>query len=189
MFRFDANESDSSPPPPFTDRATTELETIFGSSPSSPTSFPMIDEAEKSSNVPHNGSATTRSVWLGADGFGVCFEMGKKCYRMHALYISSLWWCHPHCGPYLGNNFLVLCQIDKVWCISIVELFSRRRWRLTSAKLSIKFGYCPWCTVPIVLYFHKHNSLPLSRYEPSSPIFSHIYMNENLPHDINNLSR
>ena len=25
-----------------------------------------------------------------ADGFGVCFEMGKKCYMMSALYIPSL---------------------------------------------------------------------------------------------------
>ena len=25
------------------------------------------------------------------DGFGVCFELGKKCYRMRTLYIPSLW--------------------------------------------------------------------------------------------------
>ena len=25
------------------------------------------------------------------------------------------------------------------------------------------FGYCPWCTDYIVLYFHKHNSLPLGQ--------------------------
>ena len=59
MFRFDANESES-PPPPFS-TAATELETIFGSSPSTPTSFPGIGEAEKSgASGPHNGSATTK---------------------------------------------------------------------------------------------------------------------------------
>jgi hypothetical protein len=60
MFRFDANEGDSSPPPPFA-VATTELETIFGSSPSTPTSFPLIDdqpEMEKHAN----GSAPARFV-------------------------------------------------------------------------------------------------------------------------------
>ena len=51
-----------------------------------------------------------------------------------------------------------------------MEHFSRRRWRLVSAQLSIKFCYCPWCTVSIVLYFHKHNSLPLGAYKPSSPV-------------------
>ena len=44
--------------------------------------------------------------------------------------------------------------------LQAMELFSRR-WRLASAQLSNKFGYCPWCTVSIVLYFHKHNNLPL----------------------------
>ena len=60
MFRFDANESESPPPPPFSAVAT-ELETIFGSSPSTPTSFPGLGEAEKSAaSAPHNGSATTK---------------------------------------------------------------------------------------------------------------------------------
>ena len=27
---------------------------------------------------------------IDVDGFAVCFEMGKKCYRMSALYIPSL---------------------------------------------------------------------------------------------------
>ena len=49
-----------------------------------------------------------------------------------------------------------------------MELSSSRRWRLISAQWSIKFGYCPSCTVSIVLYFHKHNSLPLDRPETSS---------------------
>ena len=51
-----------------------------------------------------------------------------------------------------------------------MKLFSRGRWRLLSAQLSIKFGYCPSCTLNIVLYFHKHNSLPLGSYKPSSPV-------------------
>ena len=38
--------------------------------------------------------------WLDVDGFGVCFEMGKKCYRMmSALYIPPLslppWTLYP----------------------------------------------------------------------------------------------
>ena len=59
-----------------------------------------------------------------------------------------------------------------------MELFSRRRWGLISAQLSNKFGYCPWCTVSIVLYFHKHNSLPLGQIQafispklPRSPAY------------------
>ena len=28
--------------------------------------------------------------FVDADGFGVCFEMGKKCYSMSPLYIPSL---------------------------------------------------------------------------------------------------
>ena len=39
-----------------------------------------------------------------------------------------------------------------------MELLSRRRWRLVWAQLSIKFGYSPWCNVPIVLHFQKRNS-------------------------------
>ena len=31
-----------------------------------------------------------------------------------------------------------------------MELFSRGRWRLVSAQLSIKFGHNPWCAVSIV---------------------------------------
>ena len=34
---------------------------------------------------------STSSHSADADGFGVCFEMGKKCYKMLALYIPSLW--------------------------------------------------------------------------------------------------
>ena len=44
-----------------------------------------------------------------------------------------------------------------------MELLSRRRWRLISAHLSNKFGYCPLYTVSIVLQVHKHNSLPLGQ--------------------------
>ena len=44
-----------------------------------------------------------------------------------------------------------------------MELFSRRRWRLVSAQLSNKVGYCPSCTVSIVLVFNKHYSLPLGQ--------------------------
>ena len=58
----------------------------------------------------------------------------------------------------------------------VVELFSRRRWRLVSAQLSNQFGYCPLYTVSIVLLVHKRNSLPLghiqafiSRKLPCSP--------------------
>ena len=51
-----------------------------------------------------------------------------------------------------------------------MKVFSRRRWRLIYAQLSIKFGYCPSCIDFIVLWFQNHNSLPLDRYEPSSPI-------------------
>ena len=47
--------------------------------------------------------------------------------------------------------------------ISAMELFSRRRWRLVSAQLSNKFGFCPLYTVSIVLQVHKHNSLPLGQ--------------------------
>ena len=35
-----------------------------------------------------------------------------------------------------------------------MELFRRRTWRFVSAQLSIKFVYCPWCTVCVVLYLH-----------------------------------
>ena len=58
----------------------------------------------------------------------------------------------------------------------VVELLSRRRWRLVSAQLSNQFGYCPLYTVSIVLLVHKRNSLPLghiqafiSRKLPCSP--------------------
>ena len=51
-----------------------------------------------------------------------------------------------------------------------MELFSRKRCGLVSAQLSIKFCYCHWCTFATVLYFQKHNRLPLGRYEPSSPV-------------------
>ena len=44
-----------------------------------------------------------------------------------------------------------------------MELFSRRRWRLVSVQLSNKVGYCPSCTVSIVLVFNKHYSLPLGQ--------------------------
>ena len=40
---------------------------------------------------------------------------------------------------------------------------------LLSAQLLNKFGYCLSFTVAIVLALHKHNSLPLDRYEPSFP--------------------
>ena len=46
----------------------------------------------------------------------------------------------------------------------ITELYSsRRRLRLTSRypNCQKKFGYCPSRTVPIILTFRKHNSLPL----------------------------
>ena len=33
---------------------------------------------------------TTSYHSVDVDGFGACFEMGKKCYRMSALYIPSL---------------------------------------------------------------------------------------------------
>lgn len=73
MFRFEANDPDSESPPPF-GAAPTELETIFGSSPSTPTSFPLIDDQpELRASIPgpstttaaagsssQNGSATTR---------------------------------------------------------------------------------------------------------------------------------
>ena len=51
------------------------------------------------------------------------------------------------------KNTHLLCQ-GKYHCLcSPMEFFSRRRWRLASALLSIKFGYCPLCNVSIVLYF------------------------------------
>ena len=60
-----------------------------------------------------------------------------------------------------------------------MELFSRRRWRLVSAQLSNEFGYCPWCTVSIVLYFNalsllfcifiNTTSYHLGRYDTSPP--------------------
>ena len=43
MFRFDSNDPDGESPPPF-NPGPNELETIFGSSPSTPTSFPLIDD-------------------------------------------------------------------------------------------------------------------------------------------------
>ena len=51
---------------------------------------------------------------------------------------------------------------------SAKDLFSRRRWRLVSAQLSIKFRYCPSYTVSIVLSFYQHSSYLLGRYESSS---------------------
>ena len=30
------------------------------------------------------------TLYVDVDGFGVCFEMGEKCYRMRALNIRSL---------------------------------------------------------------------------------------------------
>ena len=51
-----------------------------------------------------------------------------------------------------------------------MEFLSRRKWRLISAKLSIKFGFCPWCPVSIVLYFHKQISLPYNLHLPLAPI-------------------
>ena len=44
-----------------------------------------------------------------------------------------------------------------------MELFSRKRWRLVSAQLPNKFGYCPLYTVSIVLWVHKHDILPLGQ--------------------------
>ena len=62
-----------------------------------------------------------------------------------------------------------------------VELFRRRRWRLISAQLSNKFGYCPLYTVSIVLYVHNHNSLPLGQIRafishklPHSPLDGYV---------------
>ena len=40
---------------------------------------------------------------------------------------------------------------------------------IVSSQSWFKFGHCPSCTVSILLYFHKHNSLLLGRHEPSSP--------------------
>ena len=34
---------------------------------------------------------TPNTLQVNAYGFGVCFEMGKKCYRMSALYNPSIW--------------------------------------------------------------------------------------------------
>ena len=42
---------------------------------------------------------------------------------------------------------------------------TNKRWRLLSAQLSNKFGYCHLWTVSIILAFDKHNSIPLG---PSS---------------------
>ena len=64
------------------------------------------------------------------------------------------------------------CKCDLWWYHSLIrragimELFSRKIWRLKSAQLSIKFDYCPRCNnnkYNIVLYFHKHNNLPLGQ--------------------------
>ena len=53
---------------------------------------------------------------------------------------------------------------------SAMELFSRRSWRLVSAQLSIKIWLSTFMSVSIVLWFHKHNSLHLGSYKPSSPV-------------------
>ena len=40
----------------------------------------------------------------------------------------------------------------------------------------------PWCTVSIVLYFHKHNSLPLGRHKALSPPLFCIFVNTTAYH-------
>ena len=67
-------------------------------------------------------------------------------------------------GP-RGQSYKLYSWNDcKFIVIMATELFSRRRWRLASAQLSNKFGYCPSYTVSVALAFHKHH---LGRYKPS----------------------
>ena len=76
-------------------------------------------------------------------------EWGGFFLAVSAQCLSCLWvgkWYH-----------FLWCTVS--WCM---EFFSWR-WRLISAKLSIKFAYCPSCTVSIVFLFHEHNSLPLGQ--------------------------
>ena len=40
---------------------------------------------------------------------------------------------------------------------------TNKRWRLLSAQLSNKFGYCHLWTVSIILAFDKHNRIPLGQ--------------------------
>ena len=77
---------------------------------------------------------------------------------------------------YLSDNRSELFEIINWGTIfNIWRLFepasatSNRRWRLVSAQLWNKFGYCPSSIVSIVLAFHKNNRLSLGRYESSSP--------------------
>ena len=44
------------------------------------------------------------------DGFGVCFEMGKKCSKMLSLYISSLWFV-PNTKERSCPKVQQLCEI------------------------------------------------------------------------------
>ena len=54
-------------------------------------------------------------------------------------------------------------SLNRFWNTIPREHFSRWRWRLISAQLSNKSGYCPLYIVSFVLQVHKHNSLPLEQ--------------------------
>ena len=78
----------------------------------------------------------------------------KADHRMHMrvhLLSPSLHVRDQHCKQIIGQGSL-----------------RRRRWRLVSAQLSIKFRYCPSYTVSIVLSLYQRSSYLLGRYESSS---------------------
>ena len=50
---------------------------------------------------------------MDADGFGVCFEMGKKCSKMRSLYITSLWVPITQSGICGGNKVSLNCKVIK----------------------------------------------------------------------------
>ena len=62
------------------------------------------------------------------------------------------------------------------------SLVGSRRWRLVSAQNSIKFGYCPSCTVSIVLTFmnttayHWADTFPISCCAPRLILFANLHI-------------
>ena len=74
----------------------------------------------------------------------------------------------PNCCSHYGLYFRVTFRNETpigmyFWFIVVFICYRLKRPDMDSRKDITNFGYCPWCTVSIVLYFHKHNSLPLGQ--------------------------
>ena len=92
----------------------------------------------------------------------------KILMTWHWLFGQQKRWSH------VGMGWVKMCKMidDPSQIFRATKRMSNpiSSWVAVCARWSINFGYFPSCTVSIVLYFHKHKSLPLGRYKPSSPV-------------------